>query len=321
MWQIRLCAATEEYRFDVDVLYQEYPVLMEYLGRQYFPKGKQNKMKKRDKRKWVLGAVGEMQCHGAPGIKINESGKGVPDWCRGVARAFLQCNFDYDLMKFCDKSVPLHTKQIMGLLQRIMLSPGMILYLARELESWKESLIFRGNYTIDEIRQVFDAPTRWKLFDSANAHLLRCKWVGVVYQMFRDTKCIQNFWQHENAQKWTPSKEKSYRFCYDLIECGNCGKNEKNEPLMKRYHRCSRCLSVWYCSRECLKSHWRVHKFHCRAVRYDGYCNYVFVSRQVCDFAHFFILFYFFCVLLLLLCFVICVLFFCFFCFCASMRQ
>ena len=30
-------------------------------------------------------------------------------------------------------------------------------------------------------------------------------------------------------------------------------------------NRCSRCKQVWYCSRECQKAHWKVHKPDCRA--------------------------------------------------------
>lgn len=38
-------------------------------------------------------------------------------------------------------------------------------------------------------------------------------------------------------------------------ECANCGKEAEK--------RCSRCKSIWYCSRDCQVSHWKLHKVNC----------------------------------------------------------
>lgn len=46
--------------------------------------------------------------------------------------------------------------------------------------------------------------------------------------------------------------------------CANCGETEA------RLARCSRCRSVWYCSRECQSSHWRAsHKRECLTYTED----------------------------------------------------
>ena len=42
--------------------------------------------------------------------------------------------------------------------------------------------------------------------------------------------------------------------------CGNCGK-KGGESLST----CSRCKSAFYCSKDCQKTHWKVHKLRCKA--------------------------------------------------------
>lgn len=41
--------------------------------------------------------------------------------------------------------------------------------------------------------------------------------------------------------------------------CGFCGAEKKN------LSKCSRCKSVFYCSKECQKSHWKAHKPNCKS--------------------------------------------------------
>ena len=43
-----------------------------------------------------------------------------------------------------------------------------------------------------------------------------------------------------------------------LIEGFKCGKCQK-----EAFKRCSKCKSIWYCSRECQVSHWPEHKEGC----------------------------------------------------------
>jgi hypothetical protein len=33
-----------------------------------------------------------------------------------------------------------------------------------------------------------------------------------------------------------------------------------------KFMKCSRCKAVWYCSADCQKAHWRLHKSHCGKV-------------------------------------------------------
>ena len=43
-------------------------------------------------------------------------------------------------------------------------------------------------------------------------------------------------------------------------ECGNCGKE------LDTIKRCSRCKKTKYCSKECQRAHWKVHKQKCQPV-------------------------------------------------------
>lgn len=47
--------------------------------------------------------------------------------------------------------------------------------------------------------------------------------------------------------------------------CAFCGKGQMAKDLALQ--RCAKCHSVYYCSRECQKSHWPAHKAKCKAVR------------------------------------------------------
>jgi hypothetical protein len=58
-----------------------------------------------------------------------------------------------------------------------------------------------------------------------------------------------------------------------INKCQNCNKLEtidrdnKNKNNLKK---CSRCESVRYCSAECQKAHWKIHKPDCKAPKNDG---------------------------------------------------
>merc|ERR1712098_443921 len=46
-----------------------------------------------------------------------------------------------------------------------------------------------------------------------------------------------------------------------LVSCANCRTSEKSE---KQFQKCSRCRSVFYCSKACQKSDWPNHKQICK---------------------------------------------------------
>jgi len=59
------------------------------------------------------------------------------------------------------------------------------------------------------------------------------------------------------------SKEKQARGEPSL--CAGCGERQKGMS------RCTRCMQVWYCGRECQKKHWKQHKPQCRMLSaYSG---------------------------------------------------
>ena len=45
-----------------------------------------------------------------------------------------------------------------------------------------------------------------------------------------------------------------------IVPCAHCGKRDSHKK------RCSRCLSVVYCGRECQVAHWKAHKKACKAA-------------------------------------------------------
>ncbi|KAK8812196.1 hypothetical protein WA158_007430 [Blastocystis sp. Blastoise] len=50
-----------------------------------------------------------------------------------------------------------------------------------------------------------------------------------------------------------------------IHKCQKCGKYEENGQL---YKKCSKCRSVYYCSRDCQVNDWKNHKEHCKAPTY-----------------------------------------------------
>lgn len=51
------------------------------------------------------------------------------------------------------------------------------------------------------------------------------------------------------------------------IECGNCG---VQESLTLSLMKCGRCLKVYYCSVECQKENYRVHKRYCLSLSQEA---------------------------------------------------
>ena len=56
---------------------------------------------------------------------------------------------------------------------------------------------------------------------------------------------------------------KTFGVAVEIRACGCCG-NGKGVGVKLR--KCDRCMLVDYCSRECQKKHWRVHKPKCLSV-------------------------------------------------------
>jgi len=46
-----------------------------------------------------------------------------------------------------------------------------------------------------------------------------------------------------------------------LVRCANCDKKEKS---VKEFKKCTRCNSVYYCSKACQKANWPSHKITCK---------------------------------------------------------
>ena len=51
--------------------------------------------------------------------------------------------------------------------------------------------------------------------------------------------------------------------------CEKCGKNKFSHPEIK-FKKCSGCISVNYCSKECQKEHWKRHKEDCLIYQENG---------------------------------------------------
>lgn len=69
---------------------------------------------------------------------------------------------------------------------------------------------------------------------------------------------------HEEMEKIQSERNISH---LTLTVCGNCFSVEKGRGV--KMSMCSRCRMVHYCSQECQKKDWKVHKIRCRQVPKD----------------------------------------------------
>ena len=73
------------------------------------------------------------------------------------------------------------------------------------------------------------------------------------------------FWGRK-ATKWSGSKSQAIALVEDIENlmkqgCANC---QKRATVDVEFKRCSRCKSIWYCSKECQVKHWSAcHKSDC----------------------------------------------------------
>jgi hypothetical protein len=51
-----------------------------------------------------------------------------------------------------------------------------------------------------------------------------------------------------------------------ILLCKQCGKGGRGDANNIKLQQCSRCRTVWYCSKECQQSNWRDHKSKCLKV-------------------------------------------------------
>ena len=64
----------------------------------------------------------------------------------------------------------------------------------------------------------------------------------------------------------TSTTGKKHRAIISRI-CSNCNAGYGiNPPISGPAQRCARCKNVWYCDRQCQKSHWREHKKSCQEL-------------------------------------------------------
>lgn len=75
------------------------------------------------------------------------------------------------------------------------------------------------------------------------------------------------FWRTKKTIK--ASERGNYTRGIQCASCGVLGRGVRNASTEDggpavRLRACSRCGEAWYCSRECQKGHYKVHKVSCR---------------------------------------------------------
>ena len=59
------------------------------------------------------------------------------------------------------------------------------------------------------------------------------------------------------ADSISPTQDGGYRICQ------NCGKSDFSALFQQSLKKCSRCFQAFYCSKECQKADWKIHKKTC----------------------------------------------------------
>ena len=94
----------------------------------------------------------------------------------------------------------------------------------------------------------------------------------ILKQFAKSTEEIE----HTKARAKAINEKRSETAKLSKRHCANCG--ERNSEMKK----CADCGKVQYCSRECQKKHWKVHKEHCKKVPKPGTGKLAITTRVPC---------------------------------------
>ena len=115
---------------------------------------------------------------------------------------------------------------------------------------------------------------KFELFKKAfpcNAPLLKClkteldQGSSMILWFRHNEQChISDFYTSRKHVKKTGGQIEDSK-----LKCANCSKTEGEileDGTKVELKRCLRCKKVWYCSRECQKTNYSLHKRYCHAV-------------------------------------------------------
>lgn len=91
--------------------------------------------------------------------------------------------------------------------------------------------------------------------EKEKASALASKYLGLLQATFGDASQIVKEVQAVALTKISVSKSSS-----DVRSCENPTCMDRNRSGLAADKQCSKCLSVWYCSRDCQVAHWPIHK-------------------------------------------------------------
>ncbi|KAK7483873.1 hypothetical protein BaRGS_00024890 [Batillaria attramentaria] len=94
----------------------------------------------------------------------------------------------------------------------------------------------------------------------SSASLRRC--TGCLAVLYCSIECqIRDWYQHQEHCKKTPATEEPNEDSQQEAK-QKCAQCDTLSP--RNLRRCSRCLSVWYCSNDCQRKHWSRHRAVCK---------------------------------------------------------
>ena len=101
------------------------------------------------------------------------------------------------------------------------------------------------------------------------------KWVGpgiaVKYTEYKKLVCLPDDFA-ASSLRWVDPGTGVCDCMFELhavprpMQCNNPACNKVDDPSKPKFKKCSRCLQVVYCSQECHKLYWPVHKHNCKRI-------------------------------------------------------